>query len=278
MLRYFTTLKSDEISSIAIGGFDGMHLAHQKLIEKLDEKGVILVIDKGFSNLTCGEDRCEFVKNGCVFLDLADVKQKSANEFVQFLKDEFKSLKRVVVGYDFRFGKDRKGSSKDFEKEFEVVVVDEVVVDGVSVHSQVIREFIQKAEIKKANSLLGREYALEFKTKTGQGLGSKKLVATINLYHDKACLIPKDGVYVTKSLVDGKVFKSVTFIGKRQSVDGEFSIETHLLDTNLNYLPKKVKVFLVDFVRDNKRFDTLEQLKTQIYHDIKVAKETLDKK
>ncbi len=277
MLRFSTTLKSHEITSIAIGGFDGMHKAHVELFKRLDDKGVLLVIDKGFSNLTPDDTRVEFFKNGCIFLNLCDIKEFSDKEFVKFLKMNFPALKRVVVGYDFGFGKNRAGDLNLFKKEFELVVVSEVKIDELSVHSQTIRELLTSGDIKKANKLLGREYEITSFTKKGQGIGAEKLVATINL--DKTYfLLPKSGVYATKTKVGKDWINSITFIGVRASTDGEYAVETHLLDKNIDFLPKKVEIKFFDFVRDNKKFDTMESLKNQIQKDIDKAKATLETK
>ena len=277
MLRFSTTLKSSEITSIAIGGFDGMHRGHQKLVKELDKSGVILVIDKGHSNLTPSNNRCRYVKNGCVFVDLDDIRDMGDEVFINFLKVNFPSLKRVVVGYDFRFGKNRQGSLEKLKKEFDLKVVDEVKTDGISVHSQVIRELLKDAKIKEANKLLGRTYSITGKTKNGQGLGAKELVATINLANSDF-LLPKDGVYATKTVVENKEFLSATFIGNRDSTDGEFAVETHLLDTKIDFLPKEVEIKFFDFVRDNKKFDTLLSLKKQIKKDLKYIKEIFETK
>ena len=277
MLRSFTTLKNEEITSIAIGGFDGMHKAHQELFKKLDKNGLILVIDKGFSNLTPNEYRCKFFKNGCIFLNLSDVKELSAKEFIEFLKDSFPSLKKVVVGYDFRFGKNRDGDITLLKSEFDLEVVEEIKIDGVSVHSQTIREFLQDGNITMSNKLLGRNYQITSFTKSGQGLGKEKLVPTINLKKTDF-LLPKSGVYATKTKIEKEWHNSITFIGHRVTTDGEFAVETHLLDKNIDFLPTKVDIMFFNFIRDNKRFDTIEALKKQIQKDIKKVKVILETK
>ena len=277
MLRFSTTLKSDEITSIAIGGFDGMHKAHQALFEKLDDSGVLLVIDKGFSNLTPDDTRNKFFKNGSVFLDLKDIKEFSDIEFVEFLKKSFPALKKVVVGYDFGFGKNRSGDLQLLKKEFDLEVVDEIKVDDISVHSQTIRELLKDADIKRANKLLGREYEITALTKNGQGLGKEKLVPTINLQKSNF-LLPKSGVYASKTKIDEVWEKSITFIGHRVSTDGEFAVETHLIEKNIDFLPNEVSIKIYDFVRDNKKFDTMKSLKKQIEDDIEKTKEILEAK
>ena len=265
MLRFSTTLKSSEITSVAIGGFDGMHKGHMELVKKLDENGVLLVIGKKNSNLTPNGFRCRYVKNGCIFLELDSIKHLTKDEFIEFLKRSFPSLKRVVVGYDFRFGKNREGNSESLSKEFEVVKVSEVKVDGISVHANVIREALKK-DIKLANRLLGREYEVFATSVKGQGIGAKELVPTINL--KTTFLLPKSGVYATKTKVSGSYHNSISFIGHRKTTDGEFAFETHLLDVSLDYLPKSVEVKFYDYIRENRKFNNLYELKKQIKKDI----------
>ena len=277
MLKYFTTLKNSEITSIAIGGFDGIHIGHQKLIEKLDENGILFVIDKGYSNLTPEAIKCKYVKNGCIFVDLKDIKDLSPLEFIEFLKKIFPNLKRIIVGYDFSFGKDRNGDTNLLKKYFEVEIIDEVIIDGISVHSKIIREYLKKGNIQFVNKLLGRPYRIIAKTMKGQGIGREKLVSTINLQKSNF-LLPKEGVYATKTKVKNKWYISATFIGKRESVDGNFAIETHLIDSYIDFLPDEVEVVFYDFVRDNKKFDTLRELKNQILKDISYIKDFFDKK
>ena len=279
MLKSFTTLKNDEITSIAIGGFDGIHLGHQELIKKLDNKGVGLVIDKGFSTLTPGNIKCKYFNNGCIFLDLKDIKNLTPIEFIKFLKQNFPSLKRVIVGYDFSFGKDKSGNAQFLSKFFDTVVVKEVIVDGVSVHSKVIREYLKKGDIKKVNKLLGRAYSIRGKKVCGQGLGSKELVSTINIQNNIGFLLPKDGVYATKTKVDNKWYISATFIGNKKSIDGSFSIETHLINEKIESIKKEeIEIEFYDFIRDNKKFATLKELKKQILKDIKKIKDTFENK
>lgn len=278
MLKYFTTLKSNEIKSIAIGGFDGMHLGHKALVSQLCQYGVILVVDKGFSNLTPYDSRCEYVENGCIFIKLKDVKELESYEFVKLLKSEFKNLEKIVVGYDFGYGKNRSGDVKKLKHEFdgEVVVVDEVKIDDYSVHSQVIREFISCGKIKEANRLLGKRYTLTSSTQKGQGVGKRELVATINLLNCNY-LLPYAGVYATKTMVKDDWYDSITFIGKRESTDGKDAFETHLIEKKIDFLPEVVEIEFIDFIRENRKFNELRQLKKQIESDIIIAKKIIKK-
>lgn len=274
MKRFSTTLKNEEVDSLAIGGFDGIHVAHQELISHLSQKGVLIIIDKKSASLTPKKHRSRYLKQEIVFLDFNEIKEMSALDFVVFLKEQFINLEKIVVGYDFRFGKNASGDAHKLKMLFdkEVVVVDEVFCEGVSVHSGLIRKLICSGDVKKANRLLGRKYEIMGDVIKGQGVGAKKLFPTLNLKVEDF-LIPKEGVYATFTKIGDISYPSVTFIGKRLSTDGEFSIETHILDRDIKKVRGDVFIVFVDFIRDNKKFDNLEALKGQIEKDLKKAKD-----
>jgi len=264
----------NNVDSLAIGAFDGMHIAHQELFKRLTKNGAILIIDKNSAQLTPGEYRCEYTDKKCFFYDLKEIKDLDAKGFVEKLKEDFKNLKKIVVGYDFAFGKDRKYKIDDLKRYFdgEVEVVSEVKYKGISVHSRVIKEFLKKGDIKMANALLGHTYKIVGDVIKGRGLGKKELYPTINIVV-KDFLIPKDGVYATITDVEGFYEPSVTFIGKSQTVEKEFSIETHIIKKDIPKAKGKVTILFFEKIRDNKKFDSLKELKKQIEKDINVALE-----
>ena len=266
-----STISKDSIKSIAIGGFDGIHLAHQELIKRAD---ALMIVSKYNSNLTPGKYRCKFVKKPCFFYELDEIKKLGCLEFAKFLKDEFQNLKKVVVGYDFRFGFNRSCAAEQLRSSFEVEIVDEVIIDGTSVHSGVIRDLVSSGKVEEAGKLLGRAYSIEGEVIKGQGIGKKELVATLNV---SVCdfLLPQNGVYATKCSIDKKLYNSVTFVGIRESTDGCFSVETHIIDKDIKNSDKKVEIFFYKKIRDNKKFNSLKELKQQIKQDIKTAKEVL---
>lgn len=273
MKRFSTTLKNDQIDSLAIGGFDGLHLAHQKLISHLTDTGTLIVIDKKTASLTPKGHRCSYLKHECIFLSFDEIRDLSAESFIAFLKNKFINLKKIVVGYDFRFGKSAHANAEDFKRLYdgEVVIVEEVFFEGISVHSRIIREYLRAGKTKEANRLLGRNYEIQGSVIKGQGIGSKKLFPTINLKVEDF-LIPKEGVYATITKIADKSYPSASFIGKRLSTDGNFSIETHVLDEALEEVKEEVSIIFIDFIRENKKFDNLEFLKKQISEDFDKAR------
>ena len=250
-----------------IGGFDGMHLGHRALIKKAD---ILVVIEKG-SNLTPGDDRCEYTTLPCKFFNLNDIKDLTPIEFIGILKKL--NISEIVVGKDFRFGKNRSGDLSLLKKHFEVESIDEVKIDGIGVHSRIIREFIKNGNIKKANKFLGHTYKIKGTQIKGQGLGGKKLVPTVNIKLVKNYLIPKAGVYIT--LTNGK--PSLTFIGTR-STDNNFSIETHILSSEFQVPSSELIIIeFLEFLRENRKFNNLNELKKQIYNDILNAAKCFEK-
>ncbi len=275
ILNTATTIQKAE--AIALGGFDGMHLGHQELFKRLGEKGAIVVIENGYSTLTPDGVRERHTSYPILYLELEKIKHLEADEFITLLRGYFPHLKKIVVGYDFHFGKDRKYSAEYLKKvcSAEVEIVDEVKIDGISVHSRYIRELIRKGDIKLANRLLGYNYTIIGSVEKGQGLGAKELVATINI-HIEGFEIPKEGVYATLTRIDDEehYHPSVTFIGHRLSTDGSFAIESHILDGEVK-CQKEAEISFVDFLRENRKFDSLQALKEQIQKDINMAQKRL---
>ena len=240
---------------LAIGGFDGVHFAHQKLISLSDE---VLIIDKN-STLTPYNTRCEYIKKPCHFYNLDNIKHLSYLEFIKEIKTKF-NPKEIIIGYDFKFGKDRLGTPNELKKHFKVSIIDEIKINNISVHSKTIRSFIKNAQIKQANIFLNHTYKIKASQIKGQGIGAKKLLATINFKPIFNYLIPKNGVYL--SLINK--IPAITFIGIR-STDNNFSIESHLLD---NFKHSKIyDIEFVDFLRENKIFNSIDELKKAIISD-----------
>lgn len=264
-------------TAIAIGGFDGMHIGHQQLFKALDRDGTIVVIETGYANLTPKKEREHFSKYPILYLELDEIRHLNGEEFIAFLKDRFPKLRKIVVGYDFHFGKDRRYSFNDLRELFdsEVLVVDEVTLHGDSVHSHKIRAKLQIGDIAGANAFLGHNYTIKGTLVSGQGIGKKELVATINL-EAKEYLMPKEGVYVTLTRIDDEehFHPSVSFVGHRVTTDGSFALESHILDGEV-ICNEKATISFVSFIRENMKFDSLEELKKAIHKDIATASKEL---
>jgi len=267
----------DNTTAIAIGGFDGMHVGHQHLFSELGEAGCIVVIETGYANLTPKEERGNFSHHPIVYFDLDDIRNLDGEGFISLLKEKFPQLQKIVVGYDFHFGKHRKCSFNDLKEIFdgEVVVVEEVCHHGDSIHSHKIRQKLTIGDIKGANKFLAHNYTVKGNHITGQGIGKKELVATINI-ETEGYLIPKEGVYATLTRIDDEehLHPSVSFVGHRVTTDGSFAIESHILDGEV-CCENKAAISFISFIRNNEKFDSLDELKVAIQKDIAIANKEL---
>ncbi len=262
------------ITSITIGGFDGMHLAHQQLFSSLDENGAIVVIQTSYSNLTPYTNREEHTPFPIFYYPLNDIKHLSGQEFIRLLYEEFPLLNKIIVGFDFHFGNKAAYNIDNLKSFFNgsVEVINEYKLDNIAIHSRVIREYLRNGELGTANKLLGYNYKIKGLHIIGQGLGKKEFAPTININIENF-LLPKEGVYITNTILDKKLYNSITFIGHRVSTDGKFAVETHILNSlDISSLSKEIGVVFIEKIRDNKKFATYDKLKEQIIEDINKAK------
>lgn len=272
--------KKNKITSIAIGGFDGMHQGHQALFNKLDKNGAVVVIETGYANLTPKTNRQEYTSYPIVYYPLENIKHLEGIEFVNLLLEEFPKLNKIVVGFDFCFGKNRKYCINELKELFkgELIVLDEVTIDNIGIHSRIIREHISIGDIKTANRLLGKSYKIRGSKISGQGLGKKEFVPTINLYVSDF-LLPNEGIYATKTVINEKEYYSVTFLGHRVTTDNSYAVETHIIDRGFNEENiLNAEIIFFQKLRENKKFDSFNKLKEQILKDIEDTKDFFNKK
>jgi len=243
-----------------------MHIAHQTLAGRVD---ALVIIERNGGYLTPGFKRANFTCKICCFYHFDVIRSLSPEAFVQKLQIDFPQLKKIVVGYDFAFGKAKAGSAKTLAKLFdgEVEIVQEVSMESVSVHSRTIKAYLIEGNIAMANKLLGRNYSIEGVVVSGQGLGKKELVATLNL-HIKEYQLPLEGVYATRTNIKDVWLDSVSFLGHRVSTDGSFAVETHILDMQIDDPGIQVWLEFNSFLRENIKFEGLDALKEQIVKDI----------
>ncbi len=262
---------NNSVKSVALGSFDGIHSAHKELISLVDE---VVVIERGVGSISKGFKRYWFTNKPLSFLFLDKIKHLNAKEFIELLKSNYPNLQKIVVGYDFRFAKDKLASWATLQRVFdgEVVVIDEVTIDALSVHTRTIKSLLQSGKLDTANRLLGRNYSIDGYHIKGQGIGSKELLPTINI-ECYGYVLPYEGVYITKTAVNNRWYNSVSFIGYRVTTDNSFAIETHLLD--IDEIEPRGRIFIefCKYLRQNRRFGSLPDLKKQIESDCQKAYE-----
>ena len=264
---------TNNIKSIAIGSFDGIHQGHRALIDQVE---ALVIIEQNSGCLTPGYKRSLCVEQSCFFYHFDKIKSLQAKEFVEKLQEDFPKLETIVVGYDFEFGYKKEGNTKLLKDLFkgELMVVSEVKSEDISVHSRTIKKYLAQGDMGLANQLLNRPYSICGQIISGQGLGKKELVATLNLKVEDYTL-PKSAVYATRTKVAGSWLNSISFLGHRVTTDGSFAIETHILEKDIGLVKGEVWIEFIGFIRDNKKFDGLEALKKQINLDIEEANKHL---
>ncbi len=286
--------------AIALGYFDGVHLGHRKVIESAvgystENKIKSAVFTFGDLNgsskksvsgaLYTAAHRAELVeKLGADFLimpDFSEISSLSPSRFVLLLKEKF-SARAFFCGEDYRFGKGAVGNV-DTLKELcaqngiELFVLKKVTMFGEEISSSRIKDALLKGDAVLAKNLLGRAYSFKSRVVSGEQIGSKQLYPTINqTFADNSAKI-KNGVYASMVVIGQKKYKAVTNIGTCPSVkklDSAVS-ETYIIDKSLDLYGESVEVELFEFIREEKRFDSIESLKEQIQADIKKAIEIL---
>lgn len=262
---------NNKIKSIAIGSFDGIHIAHKTLIDQVD---ALVIIERNGGYLTPGYKRSFFTSKVCCFYHFDKIKSLTPEEFVFKIKEDFPMLEKILVGFDFTFGKQKSGNADMLSELFdrEVLILDEVSIENIPIHSRQIKAYLKEGNIEMTNKLLGRRYSIEGDVISGQGLGKKELMPTVNL-HIYEYQLPLEGVYATRTKIENKWYLSVSFLGHRVSTDGNFAIETHVIDKDILEVNGKVMIEFIEFIRKNKKFDGLESLKAEIQNDISKAKD-----
>lgn len=284
---------------LTIGTFDGVHLGHQKIINQLNEvakktggesvlftfyphpKMVLFPDSHGLQLIQTQEEKQEKLKriglqNMIVHPFTPNFSRISAIEFVRdFLVNQLK-VKTLIIGYDHHFGKNREGDIELLKElapvyEFEVIEIDAKEVDEVNVSSTKIRDALKEGDVELANSYLGEEFEINGKVVHGEKIGTKLGFPTANIdIESDIKLIPKQGVYASKTVLqNGETYYSLLSIGERPTVDssGKLSIETYLLDFDGNLYGDYVKIKLLKYLREEEKFDTLDELIQAMHKD-----------
>ena len=298
MKKFSSISKNNKITNTTIGKFDSIHLAHQRLISALDKNGAVIIIafkgDLGDSKIRDSKfkganqnaqilppsEKKRYISRPIYTLKFSKIKNLSGKKFIKLLQKKLPHLREIIVGEDFRFGKNRAFSASDISKisNLKTHIFKEMRIDKIPVHSQNIRTFLENGKVAFANKLLGRIYSIKGRIVKGQGLGKKAVVPTINVAVSDY-LLPQSAVYASKMRIKGKSYDSITFLGKRVSADNNFAIESHILGDfgleSAEIISKKAEIFFIEKIRDNRKFDSLPALKAQIAKDIKKAKTIL---
>ncbi|MGN1481385.1 bifunctional riboflavin kinase/FAD synthetase [Porcipelethomonas sp.] len=288
---------TSERCAVALGIFDGVHLGHRKIIGKAMEysdSGLAPAVFT-FNTETVGKKHgkeYEFIysdsqkrsileKLGIKYVfspAVSEIQNMTGEEFAGNVLAEMFRAESVVCGENFRFGKGAACGAEELERfgkkfGFEVCVCGLVKKNGTDISSEIIREMIKNGEIASAGELMGENYFLDSQVITGNKIGRTIDFPTINQKFESRQLIPRKGVYASETYVNGKKYPSVTNIGVKPTVEKNTAplAETNIIDYTGNLYGQNVRVELYDFIRDEKKFSSLEELKYRINADVHTA-------
>ncbi len=287
--------KDDSITSdvevTCIGAFDGVHKGHIELINKTKEinKNFQIVtfdeipklyFDKSLKPLLDNKNKNNIFNDlkprNLIYLKFDEINQLSSDEFLKYLDINLRT-KKIVVGKDFKFGKNRSGDVDNIISYFgkdNVILLSDYIIDNEKVSSTKIRNFLDTGNIQKANNFLGREYELSGLVVKGKKLGSKIGFPTANLQLNNDLYLPKFGVYEISCKVNGNLFNGILNIGITPTVlnSKKVKIEAHLFNFNENIYDKNIVIQLKKFIREEIKFNSIDDLIKQINIDISSVK------
>src|SRR5579871_1449763 len=284
-------------SVLTIGNFDGVHAGHRHLLREVTkiakERGLrptamtfdphpsaIVAPERAPRLLTTPLERCELMQQEGIEQVLIlpftrDVAMMTPEQFVADVVTGTLGARVVLVGDNFRFGRRQAGDTSalcelGLKYGFSATILGPVSCRGRIVSSSEVRRLIEAGNVALAGRMLERPYWLSGDVVSGRGIGSKQTVPTLNL-RTSSEVLPRNGVYITRThdLEDGRCWNSITNVGHRPTFGGnDLSIETFLLDKFEEPVPSKIRVEFWRRVRDERKFESPEALKEQIFRDV----------
>jgi len=302
VFRGLSEFKEVKKSIVTVGTFDGVHIGHQKIIDKINtnKKGgnsvlltfyphprMVLQDESNIKLLNTLEEKIALLNKAgldCLVVEpfTKHFSRLTAFDFVKNVLVKILNIKKLVIGYDHRFGRNREGDFEQLEEygeiyNFKLKEISAQDIKTVTVSSTKIRKSLQDGDIETANKYLGYNYLLTGKVVRGQGLGNKWNYPTINIQiANPYKLIPKNGVYIVSAKLRSSKFYGIMNIGFRPTVNGKSrTIEVHLLDFKSDVYGDDIQVCMIQRLRDEKKFPTIDALVTQIKKDEKKARKII---
>ena len=288
---------------LTIGVFDGVHLGHKYLLSQLTEharqqdllSGVVtfrqhprevLSPQVKLPFLTDLAERTNLLKSEGVEAIItlsftSELAQLSARQFVSLL-NKYLRMRGLVIGPDFTLGRSREGNTDSLrtlgqDMNFIVTVIPPIMVNGEVVSSTAIRNALANGDMKRVLNLAGRPFSLNGRVTSGAGRGLELGFPTANLDITLEQALPADGVYATWAYIDGKAYQSMTNIGGRPTFgSGQRTVEVYVIDYDGDLYGHELRLDIMERLRGEKTFDTIDKLKEQITEDIKQGRAILD--
>ncbi|MBQ9530483.1 MAG: hypothetical protein IJR70_00275 [Eubacterium sp.] len=256
--------------AVALGDFDGMHLAHKTVVTGA-ENVIIYCVNNEFSLLqkSIFEKRFE----SAVFADFEKLKDMSGEDFINKILIDELGAEVLLCGFNFRFGKNASMGAFDLREYLEpkdvwVRILEHLDYKGEPISSSRIRKCVKEGEIEDANKMLGYNFTFESEVESGDKRGRTIGFPTINQKLPKGLVLPKFGVYESRAEIDGKIYKAFTNIGIRPSFKLEEPLsESHIFDFDGDLYNKTVRIELLRYLREEKKFSSINDLKEQLEND-----------
>ncbi len=299
-VKNITAYKSVKPTVVTIGTFDGVHIGHRKIINRLVNTGkeeglksviltffphprMVLQKDSNIKLINTIEERREILES--VGLDYLLIKEftrefsrLTAEDFVKTLLVDKLNAKKVIIGYDHRFGRNRNADIEDLKKfgdtyNFDVEEISVQDIDDVAVSSTKIRKALSEGDVERANMYLGYNFMLNGTVTKGKGLGRQLNYPTANIKIDEAYkLIPKYGSYIVKANIQEDIVYGMMNIGMNPTVNGDKeTIEVHFFNFNKDIYDQSLTIELLKRLRDEQKFASVEALKNQLEKDKETA-------
>ncbi|MFM2249768.1 MAG: hypothetical protein RLZZ358_695 [Bacteroidota bacterium] len=295
--QQLTDFHPPHFSVVTSGTFDGVHLGHQKILRRLQElaarkqgETVLLTYwphprlilqpeDKSLRLLTTLSEKVKLLEemgvDHLIILPFTkELSQMSSEEFIRDILVDKIQTKTLVIGYDHKFGKNREGSFEYLQSHshlfgFAIEEISRQDVDDLGVSSTKIRTALAQGDISTANKYLGRPYDLSGQVVKGQQIGRSLGFPTANIHiAEDYKLLPCDGAYAVNAEVNSIRYKAILNIGDRPTVDGQKkTIEAHLIDFEGDLYGQELRVYFQEFLREEKKFESLDALKNQLVVD-----------
>ena len=302
-----STYKNERQSVITIGTFDGVHIGHKAILKRLVETAktdgldsvvltffphprMVLQKDTDIKLINTIDERSELLeKTGIDHLIIHPFthafSRLTALEYVRDILVNKLKAKKIIIGYDHRFGRNRNANIEDLKEfgkvyDFEVIEISAKEIDDVAVSSTKIRKALDEGEIETANNYLGYNFMISGEVVKGKALGRTINYPTANLeLKEKYKLVPKYGVYIVKSKIHGRELFGITSIGTNPTVKGkERTIETHFLDFEGELYGEHITLEFLKKIREEETFKSVEILRKAIAQDEEFAKEYIEKR
>ena len=283
-------------SVVTIGTFDGVHVGHKKIIKRLVKiakkenlQAIVLTFfphprmvvqkDTDIKMLNTIDEKnklmeAEGIDHLVVKKFTKQFSRLSAQDYVREVLVETLHVKHIIIGYDHHFGRNRTANINDLKAfgeiyNFKVTEISAEEIDEVTVSSTKIRKALLDGDVKTANTFLGYNFMLTGKVVKGKGLGKQLNYPTANIRIEEPYkLIPKNGVYVVKANIKDAIVFGMMNIGTNPTVDGKVqSIEVHFFNFSQDIYGKILEVEILERLRDEQKFDSLEDLKNQLSKD-----------